>query len=142
MVNLNRRSVATVCAAAMLVAVMAASVSAWGTAKRTTYLTFSGPFALPGVSLPAGTYVFERVDVTAPNLVRVMSRDRSEVYLTAFTHIVPRPKALHPDRQVSFREVPRGITPPVTVWYPIGDVIGHQFIYPKNSAQLNGGPAN
>lgn len=138
----NRKSVATACGAAALVFATAVSVHAWGTAKRTTYLTFSAPFALPGVSLPAGTYIFERAEADTPHIVRVTSRDGSQVYLTAFTRIVPRPKGLHPKRLVSFSEVPRGVTPPVTTWYPLGDSIGHQFIYPKNSRQLTGPAAN
>jgi hypothetical protein len=130
---INRKSAAAVFAVAAIALVMAASVSA-RTATWMTYLTFSGPFALPGVTLPAGTYVFERVDVAAPNLVRVRSRDGSKVYLTAFTDIVSRPTGLHRDRHVSFGEVPPGAAPRVTVWYPIGEVIGHQFIYPRNGA--------
>lgn len=70
-----------------------------------------------------------RADVATPDVVRVTSRDGSQVYLTAFTRIVPRPKGLRTDRQVSFSEVPRGVTPPVTAWYPIGESIGHQFIF-------------
>ena len=35
-------------------------------ALRTNYLTFSGPVALPGVTLQAGTYIFERVVETEP----------------------------------------------------------------------------
>lgn len=137
----NRKSVATVFGAVLVLAV-AVSVNAWGSPKRTTYLTFSAPFALPGVSLPAGTYVFERADAAILDIVRVTSRDGSQVYLTAFTRVVPRPKGLHPSRQVSFREVPRGVTPPVAAWYPIGESIGHQFIYPKSSPQLMGPTAN
>jgi hypothetical protein len=138
----NRKSVAAVFGVAVLVLATAVPVNAWGTAKRTTYLTFSGPFALPGVSLPAGTYIFERADVNTPDIVRVTSRDGSHVYLTAFTRIVPRPNGLHRDRQVSFGEVGKGVTPPVTTWYPIGGSIGHQFIYPDNSRQLTGRAGN
>ena len=36
--------------------------SALNPAKSTTYLTFSQAVGLPGVSLQAGTYVFERAE--------------------------------------------------------------------------------
>lgn len=135
---LNRRSVLTACGAAILVLAMAVSVNAWGTARRTMHLTFSAPFALPGVSLPAGTYIFERADVATRDVVRVSSRDRSHVYLTVFTTLISRPKNLHADRHVLFGEVPRGVTPPIRIWYPMGESIGHQFIYAENSPQLTG----
>lgn len=132
----NRKSVATVYGAAGLVLAMAVSVNAWGTAAQTTYLTFSTPFALPGVSLPAGTYIFELADPTnTRDVVRVLSRDRSQLYLTAFTRVVERTHGLRPGGHASFAEVARGVTPPITVWYPIGVSVGHQFIYPKNSRQ-------
>lgn len=92
---LNRKSGLTACGAAIVLVVMAASVEAWGTARHTTYLTFNRPFALPGVAFPAGTYIFELSDSSvALDLVRVLSRDRSRVYLTAFTRLVERPKGL------------------------------------------------
>jgi hypothetical protein len=120
-------------AVAVVVLAMAASVGAWSH-TRTAYLTFSGPFALPGVTLPAGTYMFERVDVAASNLVRVRNRDGSKVYLTAFTRIISRPAGLRPDAAVSFAEVPPGVAPRVAVWYPTGAVIGHEFIYTSRAA--------
>ena len=46
-------------AMAMLMAT-AMTGHASGSASDTNYLTFSGPVALPGVELRAGTYIFER----------------------------------------------------------------------------------
>jgi hypothetical protein len=128
-----KRKSAVAVALAVVVLAMAASVGAWSHTGK-AYLTFSGPFALPGVTLPAGTYIFERVDVVAPNLVRVRNRDGSKVYLTAFTHIISRPAGLRRDAAVSFAEVPAGVAPRVAVWYPTGDVIGHEFIYASRAA--------
>ena len=55
-------------------------------------LTFSKPVALPGVSLPAGTYVFERAAPDgAIEVVRVSSLDGRSVYYTGFTEMVTRP---------------------------------------------------
>jgi hypothetical protein len=45
-----------------------------------TLLTFSGPVALPGVSLSAGTYTFELADRNgSPDLVVVRNREQSHV---------------------------------------------------------------
>src|SRR5438445_5285417 len=82
-----RQSILSACGAAILGLVMTASGKAWVTPNRTTLLTFSGQVALPGVVLTAGTYTFERAD-GHPDIVRVLSRDRSRVYFMAFTRQV------------------------------------------------------
>jgi hypothetical protein len=100
------------------------------TSTRTTYLTFSGPFRLPGVTLPAGTYIFERVDSQSRiDLVRVLARDRSRVYLTAFTNLVERPAHGPMETLVTFGEVGAGTPAPVKTWFPYGERTGHQFVY-------------
>ena len=100
------------------------------TVAHTNYLTFSAPFALPGVSLPAGTYVFETPLAPASlDVVRVTSRDGRHVYLTAFTQTVNRPANAKPAAPVIFGEVMEGRPAPVRIWYPVGERIGHAFIY-------------
>jgi len=106
-----------------------AARGASGSISHTNYLTFSAPFALPGVSLPAGTYVFDVVATGSNNVVRVTSRDGLRTYLTVFTVNVQRPKGLPVNRQIVFNEVPAGTTPPVKAWFPVGQSIGHQFVY-------------
>jgi len=109
-----------------------AARTASGNIPHTNYLTFSAPFALPGVTLPAGTYTFESVIPGSYDVVRVMSRDRGQLYLTAFTKRVQRPRGLAANRQIVFGEGPAGIAPQVKVWFPIGGSIGHEFVYPAN----------
>jgi hypothetical protein len=96
--------------------------------QRTTQLTFSKPFSLPGVTLGAGTYVFERAaPLTAIEIVRVSSRDRRTVYYTGFTELVKAPRgAISP---ISFGEAPAGAPVPVREWYPTGSDTGHRFRY-------------
>src|SRR5689334_10938119 len=73
----------------------AASIHANTEAARTQYVTFSGAVALPGVTLHSGTYIFELADPEAAHdIVRVMSRDRRTVYLSAFTREIPRPSGM------------------------------------------------
>lgn len=131
----NSKLVLVSCVA--IVAGLLATHTASGSIPHTNYLTFSAPFALPGVSLPAGTYVFDVVTTDSNNVVRVTSRDGSRTYLTAFTITVRRPKGLPENRQIVFNEVAAGMTPPVKTWYPIGQSIGHQFVYDASPKQLD-----
>jgi hypothetical protein len=98
-------------------------------ALRTNYLTFSGPVALPGVTLQAGTYIFERVLETEPDVVVVRDRDRSKVFYMAFTERTARPAGMKPGQMVSFGEARPGTAPPIAAWYPIGSSAGHRFVY-------------
>jgi hypothetical protein len=123
---------AAVLAGAAVVTMLAATTPgrAGGMEADTNYLTFSGPVALPGVELRAGTYIFERALPDGdPSLVRVLSRDRRQIFLTAFTNTVPRPDNMSRDQAVSLGETARGVPPPITAWYPLGTSTGHQFIY-------------
>jgi hypothetical protein len=96
--------------------------------NRTTHLTFSKPVALPGVSLPAGTYIFERASpYNAIDVVRVSSEDRRFVYYAGFTELVPRPARRAP--LVTFGEAVAGAALPIKEWYPIDSGSGHRFIY-------------
>ena len=106
-----------------------AARAASGSIPHTNYLTFSARFALPGVSLPAGTYVFDVLYIGSENVIRVSSRNRAHVYLTAFTRRVQRPNGLSADRQIVFNEVRPGDTPSVKAWFPVGQAIGHEFRY-------------
>lgn len=125
----KRKSVLAACGAAVLVLVVEASAQGWVTESRTTYLTFSGPVALPGVTLGAGTYIFERAAPGVPHVVRVLRRDRSKVYFMAFTHLIERPARMRDGRSVTFEEAPAGTPPPIKAWYPLGETTGHEFIY-------------
>jgi hypothetical protein len=94
----------------------------------TTYLTFSGPVALPGVNLEAGTYTFERMG-SALEVVRVSSRDGRHVYLTAFTLPVPRPAGLDRNQPIVFSESARDVPPRIRAWFPEGEREGREFAY-------------
>jgi hypothetical protein len=107
-----------------------ASTGAIWNARRTTYFTFSRAVQIPGASLAAGTYLFELVDSnTSINVVRVMSKDRTKVYLTAFTHLVSRPNDGKLDATIVFSETPAGTPPAIKTWFPQEELTGRQFIY-------------
>jgi hypothetical protein len=110
--------------------VVVASTTARGDSNHTNYLTFSGAVALPGVELPAGSYVFETPTNTMSNsIVRVSSRDRKKIFLTAYTRPVERPRGDDGKLLVQLGEAGPGAVPPIAVWFPIGESVGHQFIY-------------
>ena len=133
----NHKLVLVTCAAAILNLAAVPHANAGQSGSHETHLTFNAPFALPGVALPAGTYVFEVVDTPGVrNVVRVRSMDGTHLYLTALTLTVSRPNGLPNDRQISFAEARPGVVPPVKAWYPLTGSVGHQFIYPKNSPRL------
>jgi hypothetical protein len=91
-------------------------------------LTFSKPVALPGVALPAGTYVFERAAPDgAIEVVRVSSRDGRSVYFAGFTELVDRPARNAP--QITFGEAAQGAPLPIKEWYPTFTHTGHRFLY-------------
>ena len=126
----SRRLLAATFGAAILAVVATTSMQALSITGKPTYLTFSRSVALPGVELPAGSYIFELVMTDShSNLVRVLSRDRNHVYLTAFTNMVLRPWNLNPNKMITFGEAPRGMAPPIQVWYPTEDTSGREFVY-------------
>jgi len=65
------------------------------------------------------------------DLVRGLSRDRSQVYLTAFTNMITRPNNVPADHFVSLGEAPAGVAPPIVAWYPPDDSNGREFVYRK-----------
>ena len=113
-----------------LVAAAGSSIAAGNVDSHTNYITFSRSVALPGVELAAGTYIFETpTNAMSNSVVRVSSRDRRKVYLTAFTRQVERPRNDRGKLIVTLGEATPGAVPPVSTWFPIGESVGHQFIY-------------
>ena len=128
---LARRIVYTFVGVALL-GVMATSSATGKTmdTRRTTYFTFSGPVRMPGITLPAGTYIFEVVNPdSSSDVVSVKSRDRSKVYLMQFTRFVDRPSTGNLKATIALGETVDGNPPPVKAWYPQFETRGREFIY-------------
>src|SRR5919112_1416514 len=50
---------------------------------KTTYVTFSAPVALPGVTLPPGDYMFKLLNSQVNrNIVQIFNHDRSKLFAT------------------------------------------------------------
>ena len=121
--------VAAVGGGLVLALAASASLHAWSNPLHRDYVTFSAPVALPGITLPAGTYRFEVPDVAmSTGLVSVSSHDGRHVYLTQFTRLIDRPKG-GDSLSVMLGETAPGRTPQVKAWFPIGERSGRQFIY-------------
>lgn len=124
--NGNRRIALAAFALSLL---LAAPMRGSGSNLSTNNLTFSGPVRLPGVTLAAGTYVFERVEQTNPDIVVVRSADRRKVVFMASTERLNRPAEFPRNRRVVLGEATNGMPPPILVWYPESQRMGHAFIY-------------
>ena len=110
---------------------VAAPTSASPDRSHLTYVTFQRPVMLPGdVQLNPGTYRFELATSPGMGVVRVASRNLETVYLMAYTSEVERPSD-DGDRDsiVTLSKNSQGAMPSVTAWYPLGDSVGHQFVY-------------
>ena len=122
----NRKS--TFVCAFVLFVTMVGAAHAWSPVRK-MYLTFSGPVALPGVTLPTGTYVFEQVTDTSASLVRVFNASHSKLYLQNLTIPVSRPAGMSRDRTIVFSETQPGIPPRIESWFPQDESVGHKFVY-------------
>jgi hypothetical protein len=110
--------------------VLVGSVGAASEDKRTTYLTFSQPVGLPGVTLPAGTYLFEVADpLVSADIIRVSNRKRTMVYFTAWTDRVERRAGTRGETGIIFAPAEPGFVRRISAWYPRGESSGHEFIY-------------
>src|SRR5215831_19722333 len=91
---------------------------------KLTYLTFNTPVALPGVTLPAGTYRFEHLDCSStPAVLRVSSEDGTKAYGMFSTTVEQRSRStMQPE--VLFAERPAGLPEAIKAWFYPGDTTG------------------
>ena len=126
----KKLSLAVACSAVLFLAA-GAQAQTWN--KKTT-LTFSQPVELPGVTLPAGTYVFKLLDLPATrNVVQVFNADESEVLAAILA--VPHEHAEVSDKTIiGFEERPSGSPMAIHEWFYPGYSRGLEFVYPKERA--------
>ena len=93
-------------------------------------LTFSGPVALPGVTLNTGTYIFEAANPdSGGSVIRVRDRRTGRPMFLGFTNPVQRPAGLRADRSIVLGEAVKGAATPIVAWYPVGKSMGREFVY-------------
>jgi hypothetical protein len=131
---LSTRVFGLACAVAVFVCLMAAPVSAQPLDKRTLF-TFSGPVTLPGVTLPAGQYLFRLADPNSSSkVVQVLNADGTKPYGLFFTISAER---LEPasSPEVRFMETASGTPAAIRTWWYPGERSGYEFIFPKEQAR-------
>ena len=116
-----------------LVSVFAGTTAAQTDTRDRTFLTFSGAVEMPGVTLPAGTYVFKLADTPSRNVVEVWNREENKMIGHWLFVQAERPDVSN-DTVVMFKETAAGQTPAVHFWYYPGEKIGKEFVYPKRQA--------
>jgi hypothetical protein len=117
-----------------VIVVLAPPASAQPADKR-TFFTFSGPVSIPGVTLPAGRYLFRLVDTTGGSrVVQVLSDDGTKPYAMFFSIPAERIEAAS-DPEVRFMETPSRTPAAIKTWWYPGERTGYEFIYPKEQAR-------
>jgi hypothetical protein len=103
---------------------------------KLTYVTFTGPVEIPGVALPAGTYIFKLADPNTGNrIIQVLSKDGKTVYATFFslpeTRLVPAGETI-----VTLYEGGKATGSPeaIKAWFYPGETTGFEFVYPRAQA--------
>jgi LPXTG-motif cell wall-anchored protein len=129
-----RRFVFSACSVALLIGVMAQPGTAQTFDKRTLF-TFSGPVSMPGVTLPAGQYLFRLANPnTGRNVVQVLSADGTRPYGMFFSMRAERLEPA-PTPEVRFMETPAGMPAAIKTWWYPGERSGYEFVYPKQQAR-------
>ena len=122
--------------AASFIAAMTPTPAAAIPYDNLTYLTFSGPVQIPGVTLDAGTYRFRLGNAdSGRNVIQVLSHDGSAVY-SMFQTIPDSRRTITDETVVSFMETPAGVAPAVKSLFYGGEYHGYQFVYPKGEPNL------
>ena len=102
--------------------------------QERSFITFSNKVEMPGVTLPAGTYVFRLADTPQRNVVQVLSQDENKV-LGQWLFVQHERPEVTGDTVIMFKETAENTTPAVQYWYFPGEKIGKEFVYPKDQAE-------
>jgi len=122
------------CGLGVAAVLVAATAYAQPSDKR-TYFTFSRPITLPGVTLPAGKYLFRLADdTTTRKVIQVLNADGTKPFAMLLTINNERrdpPK----DAEVAFLETASRTPSAVKAWWYPGERTGYEFIYPRAQAR-------
>ena len=104
------------------------------TSDYRTYFTFTTPVTLPGVTLPAGRYLFRLADPNSSRkVISVLSADGKTPL--AMLHTIPNQLMKAPqDPEIRFMETSGNMPPAIKTWWYPGKAIGYEFIYPRAQA--------
>lgn len=120
---------------AALFACMTPIAGAAQTPDKQTLFSFSGPVTMPGVTLPAGTYLFRLANPTAGrDVVQVMSADGRTLY-GMFLSQPGQQRAPAATPGIRFLETADGMPAAIQAWWYPGQRTGHEPIYPREQAR-------
>jgi hypothetical protein len=129
-----RRVVFLACSVALLACVMAKPSTAQTLDKRTLF-SFSGPVSMPGVTLPAGKYLFRLANPdSGRNVVQVLNADGTKPYGMFFAIRAERFEPAS-TAEVRFMETAAGMPSAIKTWWYPGERSGYEFVYPKEQAR-------
>lgn len=125
------RRLATLFCLAALVWMVPARADQWD--KKTT-VTFSRSVELPGIVLPAGTYVFRLLDDKGNrHVVQVFNANETHLFTTILAIPNYRLKPTS-DTVIRFNEARRGNPEAMRAWFYPADSFGQEFVYPRKRA--------
>jgi hypothetical protein len=129
-----RQALRLACSVALLASVMETPAAAQ-TYDRRTWFTFSGPVAMPGVTLPAGKYLFRLANPeSGAKVVQVLNEDGTMPYGMFFSLPAERPEVASTP-EVRFMETAAGMPAAIKTWWYPGERTGYEFVYPKEQAR-------
>jgi hypothetical protein len=101
---------------------------------KATKITVNQPFEIPGMILPAGTYVVKIVDLVADrHVVRFLNEDQTTVYATLLAIPDFRTEATD-NTAITFYEPEIGRPRALHTWFYPGHRFGVEFPYPEKRA--------
>lgn len=131
MTQYRKSVVAPMLALVALSALPLASADEW---DKETDVTFSGPVEVPGVVLPAGSYVFKLADSESErNIVQIFRADDDGIIATVVTIPASRPEATD-NTVITFEERAADAPEAVHQWFYAGETEGVEFVYPNQPA--------
>ena len=124
------------CVGAFILASFVAAVATADTIDKRTTFSFNTPVAIPGVTLPAGSYLFHVVDTdTTRDVVQVLSADGKTPYAMFFTLPIWRSET-SPDPELTFIETAADMPHAIRAWWHPGESLGYEFMYGREQARL------
>jgi len=94
-------------------------------------ISFSQPIQIPGRVLPAGTYVFRKLNSDLDmHIVQVFNADRTALYATLQTIPTDRPEPTD-HTMVALAQQGAGQPDALLKWFYPGQTSGNAFLYPK-----------
>jgi len=102
--------------------------------NRKTVITISQPLEVPGVVLPPGTYVMRLFNSSSNrHIVQIMNETQQQQLALTFAVSAER---IRPTGKTVFTmyEGSQGAPPAIRTWFYPGDVVGQEFLYPRQQA--------